>query len=253
MFTITNGTVEYARSTRPADYEKREAKVVLTYNVDEGTDPQAAMRAVFEMAVSEVHGRVGLSTLTAPEIAEMNRINDLKPTTLNEVYPRQAVRQANPTTTSPAATTATSAGASVPSPSTSAVSVSTSVTPGPTATKAASPFDPFAIGGKAAQPKVNPTPGATTTATNASSGSPAADASAQTAPSPTSPTSPSDDHLTDQDLHVVAQTAIEKKIDPNKVRAITAKHAGAMGMTISMIPAEKRQAWLDDVKALYKS
>lgn len=214
MFTITNGTVEYERVTKPGDYEKRAAKVVLSYNVDEGTDPQAAMRAVFEMAVAEVHGQVGLVAAAPAELLSR--------------YEAPVVQQARPTPT------ATTAGAGT---------VEAAATPGPTASPTATPPNPFAIGGKAAKPAVNPTPitaAPTATVEPASEPSPAA-------------ADPVMDNLTDSDLHAVAQTAIEKKIDPNKVRAITAKYAGAMGMTISMIPAEKRQAWLDDVKGLYKS
>lgn len=58
---ITNGTVEYERVVRPADYESKRAKVSLTFAVEEdGSDPAAVANTVMRMAMAEVHRTLGV-------------------------------------------------------------------------------------------------------------------------------------------------------------------------------------------------
>ncbi len=59
---ITNGTVTYGRTTKPADYESKKAEVVLSFEIEEGADAAAATTKVFDMAVAEVHRRLGIAT-----------------------------------------------------------------------------------------------------------------------------------------------------------------------------------------------
>lgn len=59
--TVTNGTVEYARTTRPADFESKQAKVTLSFNIEDGSDTGAVVANVFDLAVAEVHRRLGLA------------------------------------------------------------------------------------------------------------------------------------------------------------------------------------------------
>lgn len=59
--TVTNGTIEYSRTVRPADFESISAKVVLSFAVEEGSDPAVVVAKVHDIAVAEVHRRVGLS------------------------------------------------------------------------------------------------------------------------------------------------------------------------------------------------
>ena len=59
--TITNGTVEYGRVTKPADYESKSAKVMFGFAVAEGADPAAITDHVMSLAVAEVHKRLGLA------------------------------------------------------------------------------------------------------------------------------------------------------------------------------------------------
>lgn len=58
--TVTNGIVEYARTTRPADFESKNAKVTLSFVVEEGSDPAPVVAKVMDMAVGEVHRRLGI-------------------------------------------------------------------------------------------------------------------------------------------------------------------------------------------------
>lgn len=59
--TITNGTVEYERTVRPADFESKKAKVSLSFAVEDGSDPAPVVAKVMDMAVAEVHRRLGLA------------------------------------------------------------------------------------------------------------------------------------------------------------------------------------------------
>ena len=60
--TVTNGAVEYERNVRPADFESKKAKVTLSFVVEDGSDPAAVVAKVMDMAVSEVHRRLGLAS-----------------------------------------------------------------------------------------------------------------------------------------------------------------------------------------------
>lgn len=60
--TITNGSVEYERNVRPADFESKKAKVVLSFVIEEGSDPAPVVAKVMDMAVAEVHRRLALTT-----------------------------------------------------------------------------------------------------------------------------------------------------------------------------------------------
>lgn len=266
-FTITNGVVEYERSTKPADYEKRAAKVVLAYNVAEGSDPQETMRRVFEMAVAEVHHRVGLDSPAYATPAGHNE--DQVREAMQEK--RDAAREAGFVTKAELANAVREAAKPAHSlfspehrakvadreaakvvpqenPTPAASTTSTGSETASSATAAHSP-NPFAITAKAV-PQVNPTATPTRAPSQESAATPTS------APSPTAATStsadPVADGLTDNDLHAVAQQAIEKKVPAQTIRDITGKYAGQQGMTISQIPADKRQAWLDEVRKLYK-
>jgi hypothetical protein len=47
---------------RPADFESKQAKVTLSFTVEDGSDPAPVVAKVFDMAVAEVHRRLGLLT-----------------------------------------------------------------------------------------------------------------------------------------------------------------------------------------------
>ncbi len=236
LFIITNGTVEYERSVKPDDDETRGARVMLSYRVAEGSDPEAVMAQVFDMAAREVHRQVGLSINPTPYWAPAVALD-----AGDTLKTAPAVPQENPTM-KPDASSATNAAPGVSTPAQAATGgpKDAAVTPGPTATKTASPSNPFAITAPAV-PQENPS------APTVDATSPSAPTSNSSFPAPTIP-----DGLTDQDLHAVAQQAIEKKVKPQDIRDITAKYAGQMGMTISQLPVENRAAWLADVRALYK-
>lgn len=53
-FQITNGSVEYTRTVRPADFEGKTPKVVLSFNIAEGSDPAMATAKVMGIAVEMV-------------------------------------------------------------------------------------------------------------------------------------------------------------------------------------------------------
>lgn len=52
--TVTNGTVEFERVVRPADFESKRVKVSLTYAIGEDTDAATVAAAVGDMAHAEV-------------------------------------------------------------------------------------------------------------------------------------------------------------------------------------------------------
>lgn len=62
---ITNGTCEYGRTTRPADFESKSAKVSLSFAIEDGSDPEGAVSKVMDMCIAEVHSRLGLTSLPA--------------------------------------------------------------------------------------------------------------------------------------------------------------------------------------------
>lgn len=59
--TVTNGVVEYERVVRPADFESKRAKVSLSFAVEDGSDTASVVAKVMNMAVAEVHRRLGIN------------------------------------------------------------------------------------------------------------------------------------------------------------------------------------------------
>src|ERR1700732_4722821 len=62
MPTITNGTVEFSRRLKTGDYEHKDAKVTLSFTVDDGQTYDGMrtwLRAIAEAAVSEALVMVG--------------------------------------------------------------------------------------------------------------------------------------------------------------------------------------------------
>lgn len=58
---ITNGVVIYERTVRPADFESKKASVSLSFTVaEDGSDPAAVTATVMQMAMAEVHSRLGI-------------------------------------------------------------------------------------------------------------------------------------------------------------------------------------------------
>ena len=53
-FQVTNGTIEYSRTVRPADYEGKTPKVSLSFTVAEGSNPEAVTRQVMGIAFNLV-------------------------------------------------------------------------------------------------------------------------------------------------------------------------------------------------------
>lgn len=99
---VTNGTVEYSRTVKPADYESKAAKVTLAFAVDEGEpNPEAVVARVFDMASAEVHRRLGLPVAKAGIISSY----DTRPTQEDIDKPREkkveaaAAPQPDPTLT----------------------------------------------------------------------------------------------------------------------------------------------------------
>lgn len=52
--TITNGTVSFTRMLKPADYEKKEVSVSLSFGVEDGADPDKVVAFVGAMARDHV-------------------------------------------------------------------------------------------------------------------------------------------------------------------------------------------------------
>lgn len=61
MGRITNVTVKYGRTTKPADYEAKRADVELTGIVDESEDEQAALDRLGVLAIGKCHELLGLA------------------------------------------------------------------------------------------------------------------------------------------------------------------------------------------------
>lgn len=74
---ITNGQVEFERVTRPADFESKRAKVVLSFAIADGEDAEAVVANVGEMAkrraltlVGEVQAPAAKPAARPPKAAE---------------------------------------------------------------------------------------------------------------------------------------------------------------------------------------
>jgi len=59
-FTVTNGTVEYSRTIRPADFESKVSRATLSFNIAEGSDPAVVLAKVSAIAKEQVHAELGL-------------------------------------------------------------------------------------------------------------------------------------------------------------------------------------------------
>lgn len=57
---ITGGQVTYGRKVKPADYEGKDAIVMLSFNVEDGQDAQAVLDGVSHMAMTKALSMVGL-------------------------------------------------------------------------------------------------------------------------------------------------------------------------------------------------
>lgn len=81
--TVTNGSVSYSRTARPADFENKTPGVNLTYIINEGVDPERATQFVMGIAfrtVEAVH-RTGM----APPMQQVQQ------------QPQETVKQPDPT------------------------------------------------------------------------------------------------------------------------------------------------------------
>lgn len=98
MFTITDGTVSYTRTVKPADYEGKTPVVKLSFTVAEGSDPEAVVAKVMAIAVNEVEGvltgkRMVVTRVDVPAIVE--------------VVEQKKGKRASPPTSTPSPTTST--------------------------------------------------------------------------------------------------------------------------------------------------
>lgn len=57
---VTNGTITYRRSIRPADFETKDATVVLSFTVEDGEKVETVMEAVAKLAQERALVMVGL-------------------------------------------------------------------------------------------------------------------------------------------------------------------------------------------------
>lgn len=109
MPTVTNGTIEYERVVRPADFESKRFKVSLSFAIDDGSDPAAATAQVADLAVAEVHRRLGIKSVEVWKEAEAeadredgkkrNATMEIVPTAADPLAitePAQAVPEENP-------------------------------------------------------------------------------------------------------------------------------------------------------------
>jgi hypothetical protein len=74
---VTNGTVEYSRMVRPADFEHQTFKVSYSFVVNEGEDHAAVTAEIADEAVAIVHGRLGLAA-KAPAKAPVQETQEPK-------------------------------------------------------------------------------------------------------------------------------------------------------------------------------
>ncbi len=71
--TITNGTIEFTRRVTTGDYQHKDAKVSLTFTIDEGVDPEQFAAHVGRLAVERAMEMVGekpASPFSAPSTAD---------------------------------------------------------------------------------------------------------------------------------------------------------------------------------------
>jgi hypothetical protein len=225
---IKDGTVEYTRTLKDGV-----ARVVLTLDVEEN-DPGAAIAWA-----NELLGAWSTEAVRKAEPFVVTPAGWIRPEAEIEEILRAkeaaAAPQENPTASH---ATPTSGTATAPS------GVATT-------SDAVGSFNPFAIGAPAKEvPEVNPTVApdipATTPETSPAPSLPPSDENSE----PVSTTATSDQvELTDNDLHALAHRLVESKVPATKIKAITAKYADG-SMSIRSIPAEKRHAWLAEVKGL---
>lgn len=83
---ITNGQVEFERVTRPADFESKRAKVVLSFAIADGEDAEAVVANVGEMAKRRALTLVG----------ELNPAQARKEQTVASRPPKAAEEAPNP-------------------------------------------------------------------------------------------------------------------------------------------------------------
>ena len=75
-FQVTNGTVEYSRTIRPADYEGKTPKVSLSFTVAEGSSPEAVALKVMGIAFSVVER--ALATRPEQDVAPVEKLKQTK-------------------------------------------------------------------------------------------------------------------------------------------------------------------------------
>jgi len=108
MSTITNGTVEFERVLRPADFESKRVKVTLSFAVGDDEDPAAATARVGDMAHAEIFRMLAKKEQAVSAV--------VKPP---KVEPPREVAQENPTTNPDAATADQSIKTATPATTTS--------------------------------------------------------------------------------------------------------------------------------------
>lgn len=232
---ITNGTVEYGRTVKPADFESKVAKVSLNFAVAETeTNPDAVIAKVFDMAMGEVHRRLGLNgpaytqrmveTPTAQVEKPAAQVVKLSAAEVNGLSGKGAAAapQSNPT-----------------------------VAPPKTAPNGATNADPL-----------NMAPSSPVTPASSTGASPTAASSVAPAPAPVADplaivptaTAPVDTSkpvtITDNDLHAAVHQAVERKVSPAQVRELTAEFTGVVGRSMTTIDQEKRAEFIARVKEL---
>lgn len=236
MMAITNGTAEYERKVKPADYESRGAKLSLSFTIAEGDpNPELAVAKVYDTVVAEVHRRIGLNGPAYTErLAETDtakvEIKKGPMTVVPGTGPKEAaavppvnpsgdvaiaaVRPAlgpKPVVVEPPATTA----AGVPQANPTSSSSPTVSTPAPEPAIGGSP-DPLAITAPIADPLVLDTPV----------------------------------QITDQDLHAAVHQAIEHKATAMQIRELTAEFTGVVGQSMTTLPQDQRPDFLRRLKEL---
>jgi hypothetical protein len=223
---ITNGTVEYGRNVKVADFENKSAKVSLSFGVEDGMDPLLATSLVFDMAVAEVHRRLGLpvdypQVDVAKVVAKRTRAKT----------PPAEVPEENPTLSS------------VTTPGNPVVSDVPSVA------DAGLVLDP-AIGDMAEMVEadmieiVPPEPDDAITVQDPSAIDEPADV-------PEAELALAVTVITDRDLHAGVHLAVARKVSNKAVKDLVAKfNNNTVGMSMTLIPAADRPAFLAALKAL---
>jgi hypothetical protein len=67
MTSIQGGKVTYGRTVKTGEYENKRADVEITFNVDEGQDPNAALDLAASMALGKAHDILGMRASPAPK------------------------------------------------------------------------------------------------------------------------------------------------------------------------------------------